>query len=728
MADDPEIAQTDAPEAAPKPGKKSRKSKLVKRSDELSMLADVAAKLDKVFEAVEKGFNDQNERADRILDYWDAYNCELSRYQNYSGMSKLYVPIIRNAVVALVTRYINQAFPNSGRHVEVITGEQDIPYALMSLVEHYIERGKMRTQAIPAILTNGQVEGQYNAYVRWENISRYVVSRETKPMEQDGLKFTEAGTIEEIVEEKIDDECPMIEALHDNDVLVLPATAESVEQALESGGSVTVIRRWSKEKIRTMADDDEIVASVGDDVVEEMTGVEAVKKDVAKKLASSAGIYLSGKSAGLRVYETWTKIKVGGKKRLCRAYYAGDKKVLGCKLSPFWNDCCPVLSAPVKKLPGVFKGESPVAACMDMQVQANDAVNQAGDMMYYSLAPIVTVDPEKVTKWKDLVADVAAVWPVDPTGVKMFEWPNKTQEALQVVAFNKGVIFETLGVNPSMLPQQTGSKAGKRNQAEVALEQQVDLLTTADAVTNLEGEILTPAVQRFAEYDHQFREKDVLVREFGELGLAAGMESIPPIQMGNRWRLRWSGVEAARSAANIQQQIGWVGTVMKLPPQLYMGYRLNLAPLLEYSAGQVFPSRLARQIFKSMKDEMSVDPKVENKMLDQGFEVNTHAADNDQEHLQVHMQGLAMAQASPNPQTQQQYRAHIQMHQAAMRMKQAAMAAQGAPGKPPGAAGGGGPRAGAQPHVGPKRPQQQAGAIHPDQMARAGAPGAARRG
>ena len=167
MADD-QLDENPEGGAAPEP--KARKPKMVKRSDELSDDAKIAEKLSKVFNSVEKGFEDQNERADRNLDYWDAYNCVLARYQNYSGMSKLYVPIIRNGVDALVTRYVNQAFPNSGRHVEAITGETDEPFALLSLIEHYIEKGKMRTQAVPAILKNGQVEGQYNAYIHWDKI------------------------------------------------------------------------------------------------------------------------------------------------------------------------------------------------------------------------------------------------------------------------------------------------------------------------------------------------------------------------------------------------------------------------------------------------------------------------------------------------------------------------------------------------------------------------------
>lgn len=702
---------TDLPDQPAEAPRKRKKKKFTKRDDELSARPEIAEKLEKLFEQVNKGFGDQRERTDRIMDYWDAYYCVLSRYQNYTGgLSNIFVPVIRNAVTAVVTRYINQAFPQSGRHVEVVTGEEEIPYALLSLIEHYIEKGKLRTQAGPALLTNGQIEGQYNAYIHWEKIERWVVSRETEPMQHMGMEFPELGEVETIAEERLKDEGPAIEVLHDADVLVLPQTSDSIEQALERGGSVTVVRRWTKETIQEKIDEGDIVEEAGEELLETMGNADGNTADVAKKLAHEAGIHVSGKSTFALVYETWTKaMKVDKHRRLCRAYFVGEGKSAGCKLDPYWNDKCPVLSGPVEKVPGVFKGEAPLKFCVDMQYWANDAANEAAHAMYFTLAPVLTVDPQKVSKWKELVTDVAAVWPVPADAVKMLEWPVETEKAMSIIQACKASIFETLGVNPSMLPQQTGVPGRKRNQAEVALEQQVDLLQTADAVTNFEGEILTPSVQRFADLDHQFRDKKLLVREFGDLGLKAGMQDVDPIQAGNRYRLRWSGVEAARNAANIQQQIGWTATVMKMPPQLFMGYRLNMAPLLEYSAGQVFPARLARQIFVSLKDEMSVDPQVENQMLAQGFEVKTHAQDNDQQHLQVHMQ------APPSPSRD----AHIQMHQRALQMKQQAMAAQGQQGAPQ--AGGGKQRPGAMP-VGPKRPQGPNGAIHPDQMARAGAP------
>ena len=702
------------------------------RKKELSGDADIKEQCVKLYDAIYKGFDDQRERADQTLDMWEIYNCQLGRFQNYSSnMSQVFVPIVRNAVTALVTRYINQAFPSSGRHVEAVTGEQDQPYATLSLIEHYISRAKLRTQAAVEILVNGQVEGQYNAYFHWDRTERTVVSRSKEPIKVDGQEMEEAGEVETISEEVIEDSLPVIEVLHDSDVLVIPATASSVEAALEQGGAVTVVRRWSEATIQKMADDEEIGQEEADELIEKIGqgGDDAQVRDTAKTLAWAAGIHYSGKKVTAIIWETWAKIEVKGERRLCRIFYTDEKRAAGCRLNPYWNDRCPVRSAPVKKLPGVFKGESPISACATLQYQSNDFINEAGDMMYLTLAPGVMVDPERVSKWKELVVDVGSVWPVHPDAVKMFEWPNKVREAYESVSANKAMIFETIGVNPGMLPQQTGTKAGKRNQAEIALEQQVDLLTTADAVTVLEQEILTPYVQWAAELDHQFREESILVREFGELGLRASMEEIEPIQWQKRWELKWSGVEVARNAANLQQQIAWVNVVKGIPPQQYMGYRLDLAPVLEVSAGMVFGSRLGRLTFKNMRDEQSVDPEVENGMLEHGFEVLTHAQDDDPGHLQAHMRGMQKAMATGNQQVVQAYRAHIAMHQRALQLKQQAQAAAASQGQQPGADGAGArrqPRSGAQPGV-PRQAAGPPGLIRPDSMPKAGSVGMPRR-
>lgn len=689
-------------------------AKKTSRDDDLSTRPKIREKLLKLFADVEKGFSDQRDRADANLDHWDAYDCILGEKQFYNGNSKIYVPIIRGAVNARATRFANQAFPQSGRNVEVITTDGEIPHAEVALVEHYVEQTRLRTEIIPAMLRAGDIEGQMTLYVTWDKSERHVVSRETKPVTVDGLEVEALGKTETMKSEVISASGPAVEVVLDSDLLILPVTVDNIERALEKGGSVTILRRWSAAELERMADDGEIIQEEADEIVEQMRKDQPPRTDTVKKLAEASGIHVSGDGVkSCWGYETWVKLKVDGKRRTCVARFGGESVILGCKLNPFWCDHVPVITAAVQKLPGVAKGQSLLKpGVMDLQIGVNDTVNEAWDQGHFAMFPIIMTDPEKNPRVGTMVLDLAAVWETSPKDTQITQFPDTTAQALQRVGWAKAQIFESLSVNPSMLPQQTGGK-GKRNQAEIALEQQVDVLTTADAVTNLEQAILTPLVQRFLDYDHQFREKAVLVRSYGEMGMRAIMQEIPPIQMNRRWTLRWFGVEAARSAAQIQQQIAGLNVIKSIPPQLYPGYTLDATPLLTHLAENAFGARLAPLIFKSVKDQQTVDAKLENEMLGQGFDLAVHPLDNDPEHIKAHME--LMKQGDP----MKTVATHIQKHQMSMQLKSMAQMMPKGGGQPqPG--GGGGPKPGSQvaPLRGAKGPP---GMIHADRMPAAGA-------
>lgn len=693
----------------------ARKKKQTARDEELSTRKPIEKKLLDVYADIEKGFADQRERSDDIMDYWDLYNCKLGEKQFYSGNSRIFLPIIKDAIKARKTRFTNQIFPQSGRYVEVTTENGDIPHATMSLLEHYVRASRLRTQVVPALMVSGDVEGQYSVYVGWRETKRNVVTRLKEGVKIDGTEFPELGEIETVVEETITDAKPFVEVLADSDLLILPQTCDSVEDALEVGGCVTVLRRWSKTKIRDMMRDGEITREKGNALVKEMSAnAKNEKPNTPKKLAEAAGIRSGGGTKYALIYETWLKLKIDGEHRICRVYYAGDEIVLGCKLNPFWCDKVPIISGPVNKIANVFKGKAPVADVEDVQVFANDTINEGADTAHFSAMPIIMTDPEKNPRVGSMILGLAAVWETNPRDTQFAQFPELWKSAFERVAACKTQIYESLGVNPAMIAQNTGA-GRKRNQAEIANEQQVDILTTADAVINVEETILTPLLQRFAEYDHQFREEAIRIRAFGEMGLRAQMEEIPPIQMNNRFSFRWFGVEAARNAQQIQQQIGAVNVIRGIPPQQYQGYRLDLAPLLVQLAENVFGPRLAPLVFISLKDELSVPPELENQMLNDGFEVMVHPGDNDAEHLQAHMADMQSGDPSG------QKRAHIIKHQAQMQQKAQAQQAMTAQGGMPGAPGGNGPGMAGTPKPGaspgqPHAAKQPNGAIPQDQM------------
>ena len=701
-------------------------AKKTARTTELSTKASIKKKLIEVFRDVEDGFIKQSERSDDQMDYWDCYNCQLGPKQYYNGTSRIFVPIVHNAIDARKTRFVNQVFPQSGRYVDVITENGDLPHAETALLENYVRKAQLRTKVLPALCRNGDIEGQYNLYVDWTSRVRHTAWRETKPVKVEGVEMEGVDEIDTIESDIVTDEWPDVEVLSDADVLILPITSDGVEDALEAGGSVTILRRWSKGTLRKKIDAGEIAKDEGEALLKSMEKPpEKRNKEPAKHHADSAGIKSQGKSA--LIYETWTKLKVDGELRLCKAFYGGESRILGCRLNPFWNDRCPLISVPVEKVAGVAKGISKVKAVTEMQYAANDAVNEGMDSAAYALLPIIMTDPAKNPRVGSMILDQAAIWETDPNTTKFASFPQLWKDAFEIVAASKNEIFQTLSVNPAMMPQQTGGKAKKMSQAEIANEQQVDILTTADAVSTLEAGVLTPLIERFAEYDMQFRDTAVTIRAFGQMGIQAAMERVPPLQMGRRYTFRWFGVEAARTAAQVQQQIAAVNVLRGIPPNFYQGRRIDLTAAIETMLSNVFGPRIAPLVFVDTRRELSVPADLEDELMREGHQMLVHPLDDDIEHLRAH--AASAREEDPHG----TIRAHMQAHQRAIMVKSGMQANQQQPQGNPGAPGAGGgkgmtgtPRLGAQP-AGPRLIKQAPGAIPPDRMPAAGSVGMPRR-
>ncbi len=698
------------------------KREKITRQTQLAKREDVAKQLEKVFNAVSQGFRRQSERSDESMDWWDVYNCKLTSKQFYSGNSQLFVPLVHNGLEARKTRFLNTLFPQTGRYVEVTSEDGEIPHATMALLEMYVERAELKTKVVPALLLSGDVEGQLTLCATWGTKTRHSVSRETRPIKiSPGIDNPAADPVEYPKEETVEDAGPEADVVADADLLILPATSETVEAALDAGGSVTTICRWTEARVEQLIDAGEIDADLSAELLLEMARTEGEGlRNTAKHLADAAGIRSSGGGKHVLVYRTWTKIKVGKERRLVLAYFSGagdDAEILGCKLCPYWCDKPDILSVPVRKMPGVAKGMSMVKPCADMQYAANDAINEGMDSATYSMLPVILTDPVKNPRVDSMVMDLMAVWQTSPADTQVLKFPELYQHAFNIVQAAERYIMATLSVNAAMLPQSTGVPGRKRNQAEVAMEQQIDLLGASVEVQAAEG-LLSELIRRFAEYDAQFRNDVITVRSVGELGVKAQMEEVPPLQMGKRWRFRWFGAEVARTTQQVQQQIAALNVLMPMaqnPSVTQAGYRMNLVPFIRTVTESAFGPRLAPEIFEKISDKLAVDPELENAMLAERFEIPVSPQDDDPKHLQAH---FAASQQTADLVAKTMFAHHMAAHQRQMQMKQAAQmmrqmqqAMQGG-----GAAGGGqGPRPGAQPAM-PRIGRQPPGAIHPDQQ------------
>ena len=681
---------------------------------------------------VRQGFYDQGKRSDDIKDYWDIYDCVLNNRNFYNGNSNIYVPIVYSAIEAIVTRFVNQIFPQSGRYIDATATDGQVPHAMVALLEHYIRRAKLKTEVLPALIRCGEVEGHYHVFVDWNRYERHVTSRElVKPKIPTGIGQAEGEEgVPDIIETTLIDEGPGLQVLHDADVVVQPVTACSIDDALHQGGQVTIVRKWTKETVERLIEDGEIMPGPGKDLLEMSKKLRNGDwKDPEKNILDAAGIKEDSKI--FQVYEMYKVLDTDEGARLCSCLYGGYDLILSAKRIKYWNDRCPLLSVPVNKVAGSFKGSPKMAKGIDsLQYHANQVAQQAADSMTYGMLPVFMTDPAKNPRTPTMILNLAAIWEVDPNSTKTVEFPKLWQDGIGMIQADMQMIFQAWGVNPAMLPQQTGRPGAKRNQAEVAMEIQVDLLTTAVGVGVLEEGIMTPFAEHSVDLDHQFRDQDATVRAFGDFGSVVKMEDVPPQQTRTRLNFTWFGVEQARNAAQMQQQIAWLNVARGMEAQLAKaGYILDPAPPLIASAGNIFGWRMGRQVLRDMRQQMSMDAEYENQMLMTGLPAYVHLMDDDAEHIRTHAPLLQMLEKG-TPEYANTWQ-HIQFHQMQMGQKNQAMmqqrAMQGQPGMggPPGG-GSPGPQPGAQP-AGPKLVRGPAGAIPPDQMPRAGAVGMPRK-
>jgi hypothetical protein len=720
-----------------------RPSAMLRRDADLLGRSNSACRdfLRKKIEGIVRGFEDQVARSDDLDQWWRIYHCELDDNQFYNGNAQVYVPIIRDAINARTTRHANQLFPAPGRYVDVTSTDGHIPFEIVALMNHYIRGARLKTQVVKPLLRNGDIEGQYNLYVDWQEIDRQVVSRETRPLKMDGQDVPpdlvgEDAEVIDIIEEEIVDGCPVFEVLHDADVVVLPASADSVDEALAQGGSVTIVRRWSKEKYEDMIEAGEIAGDGSDDegprlASEAMTGL----NDLEKKLARAVGIRAKGPH--VLMFETWLMVPLGekggfgkkGKRRLCRMWWNLDREPEGLRRNPYWNDRCPLLSAPVEKVAGVFKGQSLVEPLAPVQYEANDAANERADVDHYSAMPMVRRTPGQGNK--PIVLNLGAIIDAGPGDIEFMQFPDLSARARARIMDAIQIIFQSLSVNPSMLPMQV--VASKRNQAMVAQEQQIDLLTTSEAVQVPEENILTPMVAWIADLDYQFRDGELTTRAYGRLGIRAEMIDVPPLRNRAQYSFRWCGAEQTKFNIAMQQQAtAFINVVRGMRQEIEAeGYRLRLGDVLEQAALNIFGGQ-APLVIEDQRHQMTIEASVENEMLMDGHMVPTQPADNDIAHLKEHM-----PEAKRTGDPHGTFRIHIAEHlkqmevKAKMAMMQQMAQAGGMPGAPgvPGGAGpgvsgtprgAGPPQPGAQPQ-GPRMLKGPPGMIAPERLPRAGA-------
>jgi hypothetical protein len=676
--------------------------KAASRNKDWSQTRGFKRKLVKLYQTVLEGFQDKNERNTCTQRYWRVYNCELTSNQAYTGNSQIFLPIVHDAIEARVQRFVNTLFPETGRYTDLVTSPRDYPHGIIGMMDHYVRRSNLRSKT-RSLLRNGEVEGQFSLYVDWVDLERYITKKvEKHPMVEEGI-HDPTDTFTDVEDEKVVSGFPNVSIIMDCDLVVLPATIDDIETAPDA----IVARKiyFSDAGLRAAVKDGLFSKDMAEKVLAQkpQSNDPADQRNIKKQLSESAGVRVHAGRREYVIFEIWTKMPIEKKVRWTRSFFGGEDLCLGLTVNPNWNDRCPIISKARQRIDGSFFGKSPVDAVEQLQYMANDFVNMAQDSAQYSVLPIIMTDPEKNPNFASMVMANAAIWQTNPNDTKFVEFPQLWKEAIQIVAEARSQVMQAFGLNPAMISM--GSSGGKQTQAVVAQESMVAMASITDEVLTLEDDIFTPLLQMFFELDQQFRDVELAVKVYGQDGIAAKIEKVPPFAWDDRYEFAWRGSQVLRSQQANQQMIAGLNVLGQFGGMLPNGKKIDLAPIVEAFVENVYGPRLGARIIVDARDQLSVPPELENQIMAGNMIAEVHPMDNDVQHLQSHM---AEMQKTGDPTGQ--LRVHVMKQQAQMMAKQQAQQAQMAgPGGP------GAPRPGAQPGM-PRGGQAPPGAIHSDQI------------
>jgi len=673
--------------------------------------SEIYKKCAKMYTKIVQAFENRNEADEMIEEYWNIYNAESDDNQMYQGNSNSYIPAVRDAINARSKRALKQNFPTKYKHVEAVGSDGQEPQAQLALLEHYIRSTKLKSTC-RSLYVAGDVTGQWGLYIDWMRDVRTIGNMVKRPAAVEDLEAEDpTDEKEEIGDEETVDEGPVIIDYATEDLIVIPPTCNDINKA----DIVAMKMRMYEEDIERMVDEGIFILPEDTSVSDWIKDKKGAKdRNPPKKRTQDAGIKTEGTLTYALIFEATAYLEFEeGKKSLAYIYFIGDDDILGIIKAPQWGQKRPQISAPVERISGSFNGQSKMESVKWMQWNLNDFWNMGQDSAAYSLLPIVMTDPESNPNYAMMVYGLAAVWPIDPNKTKFASFPALWKDAEMMCASIEGKIQSSLDVTPMMMGR---VPAGRKNSNMVGAQQQEQSIPIMDHAERFEEVILNPLLERFFEYDCQFRQEELTVLTLGEVGVKAMMQKVPPMQWGNRYFFQWFGTEFVMNMQRMQQQIATMNVLRGIPPQQLNGRKLDITPILQILSDNVFGTELSGQILIDDRNKFTVPPEIEDEMMVNHIQVETHESDNDIEHLQKHQ---VAAQASGDPAGL--IRTHMEQHMQQLQKKRQMAAppppkgAQGVPGGTgPGAAGT--PRPGAQ-TAAPQGPQQPPGMIGPDQMA-----------
>lgn len=316
-----------------------------------------------------------------------------------------------------------------------------------------------------------------------------------------------------------------------------------------------------------------------------------------------------------------------------QAFVANNRQLIRLVRNPFWWQDHPYLGDVYLQRPnGLFYGFSLPDRLRSQQYQINDTANHTMDSLNYSLNPMVVVDPGLAGDVNSMKVHPGAKWLGSPEGIQMMAMPDVSGAGLRAMSEIRGQVAQFSDNSPGLAPQLEG-KARSATQASIV---QGNVSTRQRVQAGREEEnVLSPMCKKTYILLQQFMDKDWMIRIQGADAGSWIVEQVKPEDMVGDIDFLWKGTSySQKSAVRSQQLLAFFNQSIQIAAM--MPGEIDIAGLFKRIAREAFDITDIDDIFKSLRDQKTVDAELENISLKNGDVVAIHNGDNDEEHILEH--------------------------------------------------------------------------------------------
>lgn len=318
------------------------------------------------------------------------------------------------------------------------------------------------------------------------------------------------------------------------------------------------------------------------------------------------------------------------------AVIANHSTVIRLTRNPFWFQRPPYLASRYTRRPGkLFYGQSLPDRIRTQGYGMNDLMNLTMDSLNYSLNPVCVIDPALSGDVNSYKMTPGARWLGDIQGIDFKVFPNVSPAGLQAMGEVRGQIAQFSDNSPGIAPQLQGKARSATQaslvQASVSSRQKVQ--SKAE-----ESDVLGPMCAMTHTMLLQFMDEEWPIKMQGPDEGSWITDVVQPTDMVGAVDFIWKGsTQAEKSAVRSQQLLAFYNAALQTSTVLPPG-ELDLVALFKRIAKEAFQITDLDQIFKSLRDQKTVDPNLENVAINDLQDLEVYGGDDDDAHIKIHTQ------------------------------------------------------------------------------------------